>query len=206
MRPERTANIFLAVLLAFNCVPAYSQEEFVRAQRVRGRYYAERDKCLNLVKIGKWKDAEFICTAAVATARQFGNDGNDRDLVQSGAYTVLGHVMLGQKRYREALGQYQLALDVVHARLSETDGELGELYGNIATAHHALGDLDKARELYRQSEKIFRLAILDIDDEQFEQQYRISLKWMLKAHLLAAEQAGATSEAEELKKQLENLP
>lgn len=206
MTPERTANIFLTVLLAFNCVPAYSQEEFLRAQKIRERYYAERDRCRQLIKSRKWKDADIVCTATVATAKKFGDDGNDRDLVLSRAYTLSGHVMMGLKRYGEALDRYRLALDAVRARLTETDGELGDLYADIAVAHHALGELDRARELYRKSEATYRLAIADIDDEQFERQYRDSLKQVLGFHLLAAEQSGATSEAVEIKKQLETLP
>lgn len=206
MTPRRTLNIFLAICFVFNGGRAYSQEEFLRAQRVRQSYYPQKDKCRGLIKSRRWKEAEVICTNALSTAKQFGGDGNDKDLVLSGAYSLSGHVMMGQKRYREALGHYRHALDAVRMRLTETDGELGELYANIAAAHHALGDLDKARELYRKSEEIYRLAIADIDDKQFERQYRDSLKKVLGLHRLAAEQAGATSEAEEIKKQLENLP
>jgi tetratricopeptide (TPR) repeat protein len=206
MTTRRTLNIFLAILFVFNGVHAYSQKEFLRAQRVRKSYYAQKGKCRGLMKSRRWKEAEVVCTNALSTAKQFGDDGNDKDLVLSDAYSLSGHVMMAQKRYREALGYYQHALDAVSARLTETDGELGELYGNIAVAHHGLGDLDKARELYRKSEGIYRLAIADIDDEQFERQYRNSLKEILGFRRLAAEQAGATSEVEEIKKQLENLP
>jgi len=193
------------MFFVFNDGRAYSQGEFLREQKVRGRYYAERDKCRDLIKGRNWKKAEIVCRAVLSTAKQFGNDGNDRDLVISRAHQLFGYVMMAQSRYREALDHYQRALDVVRARLTEEDGELGQLYGDIAAAHRALRDLDKAREFYRKSEKSYRLAIADIDDERFEQQYRISLKKIFELHLLAAEQSGASSEVEEIKKALESL-
>jgi hypothetical protein len=204
MLAKRTVNILLTVSFVFSGGRAYSQEEFLREQKAREKYYAERAKCRDLIKSRRWKKAEIVCTALIPTAKKFGDF--DRELVESAAHQLSGHVMMGQRRYRAALDHYQRAHDVVRARLTEEDGELGQLYGDIAAAHHALRELDKARELYRKSEKTYWLAIADIDDERFERQYRAELKKILELHRSAAEQAGALWEVEEIKKELERLP
>lgn len=121
--------------------------------------------------------------------------------------------MMGQKRYREALNNYNLALDVVRTRLTEEDAELAQLYGGMALAHHLLGDLIKARELYLKAEKIYRAAYVnmggedaDEETEHIRRSYIQALKRLLEYHLMAAEEAGATSEVEEIKNRMKSLP
>jgi cob(I)alamin adenosyltransferase len=76
----------------------------------------------------------------------------------------------------------------------------------MATAYRGIGNLDKARELYRKSERTYQLAYADIESDEFKQQYIRSLKIILQAHMNVAEQAGAVTEVEEIKKMLESLP
>ena len=126
-----------------------------------------------------------------------------------GAYEMFGHALRGQKRYREALAYYERAHAAVRSRLTEKDAELGRLYGDMAITHHLLRDLDEARELYRKAEKIFQTAHASIggddSDEEVDlirQSYMRSLKQLLEYHLIAAEDAGAAAEAEEVWKLL----
>ena len=120
---------------------------------------------------------------------------------------------MGQKRFQEALAYYDRAYDAVRSKLTEKNAELGRLYGDMAIAHHALRNLDKARELYRQAEKVYQTAYATIggDDvaeegDHMKQSYMRSLKKLLELHLIAAEDAGATAEAEEVKKLMKSLP
>jgi tetratricopeptide (TPR) repeat protein len=129
------------------------------------------------------------------------------------AYEMFGHVLMGQNRYGEALDYYTRALDFVRPVIKETDAELARLYGDIAVAHHGLRDLDKAREMYRKSERSFQLAYENIgkgdagdESDNLKQQYLKSLKRILGFHLIAAEQAGLASEVEEVRKLLADLP
>jgi len=83
----------------------------------------------------------------------------------------------------------------------------------MALAHHKLGHLEKARELYRKSEKTYQIAYsrinpdeVTIDGVEMKQRYLKTLKEILEYHLLAAEQSGAEGEAEDVRKLLGSLP
>jgi tetratricopeptide (TPR) repeat protein len=128
-------------------------------------------------------------------------------------YESVGEALIGQERYQEALDYYSRALDLGHSRYTEEDGPLGRLYGNVAMVSHLLGDLDKARELYRKSERIYHHAyttfVVTNTAEGLEEQKQIylkSLKAILGFHRNAAEEAGAASEVEEIEKLLKTLP
>lgn len=186
------------------------KEEHIRQEQLADQYFNEKRKCSDLAKDQKWREAEAVCRAAVQTSDRL---SEDRSLEKMGANEFLGHVLVGQKRYPEAIGYYKRALDVVGSKLTEEDAELGRLYGHLAIAHHLNRDLDKARELYKKAEKIYQLAHASIGDgesdewvDRMKQQYMKSLRKLLEYHLVAAEDAGAVSEVEEIRDRLKNFP
>jgi hypothetical protein len=73
-------------------------------------------------------------------------------------------------------------------------------------ANHGVGNLDKARELYQKAERTLQLAGDNIGSDDLKERYMKALKEVLKSHLLAAEQAGAAAEANDIKKRLASLP
>lgn len=191
--------------------PRAAVEEHERDEDVSAGYFREANRCRGLIKDQKWNDAEGVCRSAVKLAEQF---GGGRELEKSGGYEMYGHVLLGQKRPREALEYFTRALDAVTGHLTETDAELADLYRHIGVAHHLSRDLDKAREFYRKAEKVYRLAhdYIGRDDpdsewtKQFRQRYLKSRKQVIEYHIKAAEQAGDDAEVRELKKLQESLP
>lgn len=205
MSPAYRALLFSALFFTFHTGQAHGQTrlDYRRQEELAGQYFKEDEKCRRLMDGRKWKEAEEPCRALVLIADRL---SDDRALERMIAYELFGHVLRWQKRHREALKYYHRAHDAVRATIKETDAELGRLYGDMAITHQALGDLDKAREMYRKSAQTFRLAIATIGDEWLAQQYRNSLKKILEFHLTAAEQAGAAAEVEEVKKMLRSIP
>lgn len=186
------------------------RQDHERQEQLARRYFEEADKCRDLVRGEKWKEAEESCRVNVRIAEQL---SDNRSIERMGAYEMFGHVLRGQRRYGEALEYYNRALDAVRSELTEKDAELGRLYGDMAITHHLLRELDKARELYSKAERIFQLAHASIGGggadevvDEMKQSYMKSLKKLLEYHLLAAEDAGAASEVEEIKKLLKSLP
>lgn len=185
--------------------------EAARRDAVRRKFYDESRKCDELLKARMLQAAETVCKSAVKLAEQL--EPHSR-LERSGAYEAAGNVMLARQRYPEALDYYARALDAGGPVLTETSAELGRLHGNLAMTNHLLGDLGKARELYRKSGKIYRAAYDEFgkDDrgdewvQRTRQSYLKSLKTLLEFHRAAAEEAGAASEVEEVEKQLKSLP
>lgn len=183
--------------------PVTSPIEYEEQEQVVERYFVEEKKCRDLVKRQKWDEAESVCMIVVRTADQL---SKERSLEKMGAYQMFGYALMGQHRPQDALAYFTRALDAVRAKTDEKGAEVARLYGDIAIAHHALRDLSKAREMYRKSAETYQLAITDIDDEEFAKLYRASLKKLLEYHLIAAEQAGATAEMEEIKKTIKSIP
>ena len=186
------------------------KQEQIRQEQLASQYFQEENRCRDLTKVQKWEEAEPVCRSAVQIADRL---SDDRYLEKMGANELLGHVLLRQKRYQEAIDSYKRALDVVGSKLTEEDAELGRLYGHLAVVHHLMRDLDKARELYKKAEKIYQLAHASIGDrgsdewvDQMKKEYMKSLRKLLAYHLMAAEDAGATSEVEEIKNRMKNLP
>jgi len=183
--------------------------EYERHEQLVEQYFQEEKKCQDLAKRQLWKEAEKICVGVVGIADQL---SDERYMEKMSANEFLGHVLMKQERHQQAIGYYNRAIKVVGSRLTEEDAELGRLYGDLAMAHHLMRDLASARELYSKAEKIYQAAYAtigggDSDEwvERTKQAYRKSLKTLLEYHLTAAEDAGAISEAEEIKKLIKTL-
>ncbi|MCA1564500.1 MAG: tetratricopeptide repeat protein [Acidobacteria bacterium] len=175
------------------------------------RQYFEADtKCRGLLKQEKWKEAEAACLAETRLAERF---ADQRELEKMGAYENVGVSLAGQKRYAEAITYYTRALEISRPRLTDANAEVGQLYGRIALSYHAMRDLDKAREFYRKAAQTYQIAYAGINEEEVVEEglkikrgYLKILKSILEFHLIAAEQAGAAAEVEEIKQQLAALP
>ena len=185
-------------------------KEIERLAALRRTFTEEHRKCLRLLKDASAKEAETACKAAVRLADRLEADSKWERMRASES---VGHAMLGQERFQEALEYYSRALDFGLPAYTEEDGELGRLYGNVAITQHMLGNLHKARDLYRKSEQIYHHAyttfVVTNTAEGLEEQKQIylgSLKLLLKRHRIAAEDAFATAEIEEIDKMLKSLP
>jgi TonB family protein len=174
-----------------------------KQEQLAKQYFAESDRCRDLLKGQKWQEAEPVCKAVVSIADQL---AEHRVLEKMGAYEEMGHALLGLKRHQEALDYFSRAFEIGKTVLKETDPETGIAYRNLGVANHMLGKLDKAREFYGKAEKILRHAYAHIDLDEARQSYIDSLKVILRYHAIAAEQSGAAKEAEEIRKRLTQLP
>ena len=185
-------------------------KEAARRGEVSEKFAEESRKCRRLINERKLKEAETVCKAALRLADQLEAENK---YGRMRAYESVGHTMLGQERYPEALEYYSRAFEFGQPELTEEDATLGRLYSNLAVTQHMLGELDKARELYRKSEQIYHYAystfVVTNTAEglaEEKQLYLESLKRILRQHRIAAEDAGATSEIAEIDKLMKSLP
>ena len=184
--------------------------EYERQDQLAQQYFSEEKRCRTFAKSEDWKEAEKVCGAVVRIADQL---SDERSMEKMVANQYFGNVLLWQKRYQEAIEYYYRAIKLAGTSLREKDAELGQLYGDLAIAHHLLRDLDKAREFYKKAEKTYQNAYAsfgkgDSDEwvETTRARYLKSLKTLLEYHIRAAEDAGATAEAEEIRKLMKSLP
>jgi TonB family protein len=187
-----------------------SQDEIRREQRLSKEYFQKEDKCRDLLRSRDLNGAEAACKAAAQVVVQL---PSDRALEKMGAYELVGHTQMQQKRYQEALDSYSRALEFAQLKLTDKNAELGQLYGYLGVAYHGLNNFDKARQLYKKAEHSLQLAYTDMacdhcDEEvnKIRQDYMKTLRNVLEYHLVAAQQAGAVAEVEEIKKLRQSLP
>lgn len=178
-------------------------EEYEQELQIAQKYFAEDDKCRELLKTQNWRKAEMHCKKLAVIADKL---PERRSLEKSSAYEYVGRAMMGQRRYQEALSYFTRAFDAGKVSLKETDAELGYAYTNLALANHGLGNLQKAREHYAKAVKILLLALDKIDDDDLEKEYLKNLKQILKYYLTASEEAGAVDEAKEIRERMSELP
>ncbi len=185
------------------------KQEYKRQEQLAEQYFQDDKRCRDLAKSQDLKNAENVCAVVVRIADQL---EDDRYMEKMRANEFLGHVLVRQKRYPEAVESYNRAFKVVGTRLTEKDAELGRLWGDLAIAHHLMRDLTNAREFYKKAEKIYQTAYSTIGDgdsdewvQTTKQEYLKSLKILLEYHLSAAQDAGAASEAEEISKLIKTL-
>ena len=187
-----------------------SKEAYERDRKIGEKFFPLANECRGLVRAHNWKDAEAVCRNALLQAEMF---ATGRELEKMGAYELFGHVMRGQKRYEEALDYYKRAQLAAGSRLDEDDAELGRLYADIAITHYLRRQLVEARELFAKAERVLQAAYdkfksdeADPELEALRRGYIRSLRQTLEYHLVAAEESGATSEVEAIKKLMKNLP
>jgi len=185
------------------------KQELERQQQLANSYFAEDKKCRGLAKEEKWKEAESACAVVVTISDQL---QSDRALEKMSANEILGHVLLQQKRYQEAIDYYNRAFKAVGAKLSENDAELGRLWGDLAIAHHLKRDLDNARVFYKKAEQIYQNAYARFGEGESDEWtqtirkgYLKSLKTLLQYHLSAAQAAGAEFEAEQVSQLMKSV-
>jgi len=184
--------------------------QYERQQEISKKFLEEEGKCRDLLRSQKLKEAETACRGAANVAEQL---SGDRVLEKMGVYELVGHVLMRQQRYQDALDSYSHALGFAQLTLTDKNAELGQLYGYLAIANQALGSLDTALGLYRKAEKSLQLAYTnmacdDCDEDvvRIRQDYMKSLKNLIEYHLAAAQQANSSTEIEEIKKLKQSLP
>ncbi len=207
---KRLIVIALPVLVLSSSGPVLPQRRRAPEDQIKlgQKFYAADEQCHSILKLQRWRDAEVACRNAVRLADRF---ADYRELEKMGAYENVGDALMGQGRYREAISYYTRAVEVGRPRVNDKNAETGQVYASIGAAYHRLRELDKAREFYRKAESTYRTAYSNIDPEaecgvEMRQSYLRWLKVILENHRLAAEQAGAAAEAEEVKKQIAGLP
>lgn len=213
MRPTLSLALLLLALAPAAGPQALAQKRAAPADQVElgRRFFAQDAKCRGLLREKRWAEAEAACRESVRLAEGF---ADQRELEKMGAFAAVGHSLMGQGRYREAAESYTRAVEASRPRLDDTHAEVGDMYFNVALARHMLRDLGAAREWYRRAEKTYRSAVYGITDEEagvpeiagMKQGYLKTLKLIFEYHLRAAEEAGDRAEADEIKKQLAELP
>ena len=112
------------------------------------------------------------------------------------AYEFLGHALLSEKKFSDALVPYQKELTIAQASLRPYEAELGYAYHDVALALFATGDLQKSRSDYETAISTLEQARDHIDSVFLKNEYSRTMKTVTQEYALLLRRSGDSSGAD----------
>jgi TonB family protein len=158
-----------------------------KEQQAAASYFKEEDKCRELVHAKQYGDAESSCRTAVELVEKLPTDRqNERRL----AYQFLGHSLLFQKKFTDALIPYQKELTIARASLRPYEAELGYAYHDMALALFATGDLQQSHSDYETAISTLEQARDHIESPFLKNEYSGTMKTVLQEYAVLLRRSG----------------
>lgn len=162
-------------------------------------YFAQDDECRKLYGEKDYFEAEKSCKLAVSIAEKL---PQSRFMEKHAAYRMFGLTLLWQRKYDEAISNFNKALEVGKPKVDDTDAETGEVYYLLGQANHLLGRIEAAKDFYIKAENTYRTAFKEMGDSEIRGFYPKPIINILEAHLILVKDAGLTEEAGKIEKRL----
>jgi tetratricopeptide (TPR) repeat protein len=172
-----------------------SREE-ARANKL---YFAEDEKCRNLIRARNFAQAEISCRLAISLAEKL---PKDRYLERSSAHLALAVVLLWQAKAEQAIPLLNRSLEIAKPFMDDTNAEMGERYFFLGQANHQLGKINEAKQYYDRAENTYRTAFREMGDSDIRELYPKPIVSILQAHLVLLNDAGLKEEAAKIEKRL----
>jgi TonB family protein len=164
-----------------------SEGDLKKEQEAAASYFKQEDKCRELVHAKQYGDAESSCRTAVELMEKLSADRqNERRL----AYQFLGHSLLFQKKFSDALVPYQKELTIAQASLQPYEAELGYAYHDVALALFATGDLQQSRSDYETAVSTLEQARDHIESSFLKNEYSGTMKAVLQEYAVLLRKSG----------------
>jgi len=163
------------------------EADLKKEQEAAAVYFKQEDKCREQVRSKQYGDAESTCRTAVELVEKLSADRqNERRL----AYQFLGHSLLFQKKFSDALIPYQKELTIAQASLRPYEAELGYAYHDMALALFATGDLQQSRSDYETAISTLEQARDHIESPFLKNEYSGTMKTVLQEYAVLLRRSG----------------
>lgn len=169
------------------------------ATRINQAYFAEDERCRNLIKASEWLKAEASCRVAITLVEKL---PKEHILERSSSRLALAIALLYQRKAEEAIGLLNESLEIGKPVLDDTDAETGERYLFLGHAHRLAGDVEASVKYYTKAEMIYRTAFKEIGDDELRRPYVKSIIRILQAHIALLKSDGNDSAAALMEKRL----
>ncbi len=206
-------TLVLGFIIVSNLTVAYSQKVTVKATtdkkeiaailakereetRINQAYFAEHDRCRDFLRVQEWAKAESSCRAAITLVEKL---PKEHLLERSSVRESLAIALLWQRRPEEAIGLLERSLEISKSILHDSDAEKGDVYLLLGHAYRSLNDIDHARSYYERAEKTYRLAFVQIGNDEIRFPYGARIKNIVEAHYNLVKSAGLVDDAEKLR-------
>lgn len=170
-----------------------SEADYKKEQDASNAYFKQEGQCRALLRAKQYSDAESSCRTAVELVEKL---PAARQNERRSAYALLGHSLLNQKKFSDALIPYQQELTIAKASLKPDEAELGYAYHDVALALFATGDLQQSRSDYETAITTLEQARDHIDSVFLKNEYSRSMKTVTLEYALLLRRSGDSSGAD----------
>lgn len=198
----KPATVQISVTIPFAVEEPLDEAKLKKEAEAAEKYYPVEDACRKQVRDNDLVNAESTCKQAIAVALQL---DPARRLERSGAYQQTGHALFRQRKFAEALENYQKELEFVQ-QIGNPDGaELAAAQYHVANGLWGSGRRDEADALYTKAEGTYRRAYERIESAFLKNEYTKALKMVLMDHAALLRDMGNSSQATSLEEQASAL-
>jgi TonB family protein len=189
------------VRVPFGSTPTGDQEKAKLDLAVGKEYFALDSACRDALR-PPGNGAVDPCRKEVAAATRFPWQ-EQRHLEILDAHENLGRALLSAGQAEEAIGEFNLAIQIADQSMKKSDAEFAYPRFWRAMAELSVGKVDPALTDYAAGEESMRLAIKNLPD--MKKQYGFTLERMLRQHASVLTQLGRGDEAKPLVVEAESL-
>lgn len=156
------------------------------------QFNASLEACRDELREKNFTEAEALCRKAIDQAAAL---DQHHQMERMDAFQQMGHVFFLQKKYPEALEQYQKELAIAAESVEPGEVELAIAHQHVAGGFWATGHKEEARVEYEQAENVYDQARERTDSAFLRNEYAKSLKGVLHDHATLLRQMGLKDEA-----------
>lgn len=164
-----------------------SEADYKKEQDASDAYFKQEDRCRAQLRAKQYSDAESSCRAAVELVEKL---PAARQNERRSAYGLLGHSLLNQKKFSDALIPYQKELTIAQRSLRPYEAELGYAYHDMALGLFATGDLQQSRSDYETAISTLEQARDHIESPFLKNEYSGTMKTVLQEYAVLLRKSG----------------
>jgi TonB family protein len=179
-------------LLKVQFPPGDAPGEFQASVDTVEQFYTTLEGCRDETRENNFIDAEALCKKAIDQAAAL---DEHHQLERMDACQQMGHVFFLQKKYAEALEQYQKELAIATASVEPWEVTLAAAHQHVANGLWATAKKEEARVEYEQAENTYEQSREHTDSAFLKNEYAKGLKGVLHDHATLLRQMGLKEEA-----------
>jgi TonB family protein len=178
--------------------PPRSREEAIAESNKSDLFFKTMDLCRKQIRAKELSEAENTCRQTIKLSTEL---DPSRQLEQMEAVQQTGHALFLQRKFPEALQQYETELQIGIKTLKPYEAELAAAQYHVGNGLWGTGRLEEARLQYEKAESTYRQAAQHIESAFLKNEYAKQLKRILADHAALLRQMNRSTEADALDKE-----
>lgn len=180
----------------------HTHQEALREEEKNNLFYKTIDLCRKQIADKTLQEAEVICRKTIALSAEL---DDSRQLERMEAVRETGDALFLQRKFSDALDNYQAELRIGEKILKPYEAELGSAHYHVANGLWGTGHTEEAIAHYEKAESIYKQAREHINSPFLKNEYAKKLKLALSDHVALLRRIGQNPQADILEKESANI-